>query len=104
MNLYDDLYDRYGHYSDEIFRAARLVVDTGKHSLHNYILAVLSNTRLTVGFFKHAQNLLDFHVLDVNIDKEYSTSVNFVHVLVTKTTMFIFKKTTSPPSAEYESM
>ncbi|XP_037802892.1 uncharacterized protein LOC119597398 [Penaeus monodon] len=33
MGLYDDLYDRYGHYSAEIFRASRLVVDTGLHAL-----------------------------------------------------------------------
>ncbi|XP_042887738.1 uncharacterized protein LOC122263397 [Penaeus japonicus] len=33
MGLYDDLYDRYGHYSAEIFRASRLVVDTGIHAL-----------------------------------------------------------------------
>jgi len=33
MNLYEDLLYRYGHYSDEIFRACRLVVDTGMHSL-----------------------------------------------------------------------
>ncbi|XP_071518934.1 uncharacterized protein [Panulirus ornatus] len=33
MELFGDPYDRYGHYSDEIFRACRLVVDTGMHSL-----------------------------------------------------------------------
>ncbi|XP_042210524.1 uncharacterized protein LOC121858279 isoform X2 [Homarus americanus] len=33
MDLYEDLYVRYGHYSDEIFRAGRLVVDTGMHAL-----------------------------------------------------------------------
>ncbi|XP_047737529.1 uncharacterized protein LOC125178253 [Hyalella azteca] len=33
MNLYGDLLERYGHYSDEIFRACRLVVDTGMHAL-----------------------------------------------------------------------
>ncbi|XP_063878246.1 uncharacterized protein LOC135110175 isoform X1 [Scylla paramamosain] len=33
MNLFEDPYDRYGHYSDEIFRACRLVVDTGMHAL-----------------------------------------------------------------------
>ncbi|XP_069940002.1 uncharacterized protein [Cherax quadricarinatus] len=32
MDLFEDLYDRYGHYSDEIFRACRLVVDTGMHA------------------------------------------------------------------------
>ncbi|KAB7497565.1 hypothetical protein Anas_03160 [Armadillidium nasatum] len=32
MNLYTDLLDRYGHYSEEIFRACRLVVDTGMHA------------------------------------------------------------------------
>ncbi len=33
LGLYDNLYDRYGHYSFEIFRACRLVVDTGIHAL-----------------------------------------------------------------------
>ncbi|CAL4164334.1 unnamed protein product [Meganyctiphanes norvegica] len=33
MALFNDPYDRYGHYSDEIFRACRLVVDTGIHAL-----------------------------------------------------------------------
>ncbi|XP_037779862.1 uncharacterized protein LOC119576313 [Penaeus monodon] len=31
LDLFGDPYDRYGHYSDEIFRACRLVVDTGMH-------------------------------------------------------------------------
>lgn len=31
MNLFDDPYDRYGHYSNEMYRACRLVVDTGLH-------------------------------------------------------------------------
>ncbi|CAL4067216.1 unnamed protein product, partial [Meganyctiphanes norvegica] len=34
MELYSDPYDRYGHYSDAIFRACRLVVDTGIHAFH----------------------------------------------------------------------
>jgi uncharacterized protein (DUF885 family) len=33
MGLYDAPLDRYGHYSEEIFRACRLVVDTGMHAL-----------------------------------------------------------------------
>ena len=34
MDLYSDPYDRYGHYSAEIFRACRLVVDTGLHAMN----------------------------------------------------------------------
>ena len=33
MGLYNDPYDRIGNYSEEIFRACRLVVDTGMHAL-----------------------------------------------------------------------
>ncbi|KAF2365377.1 Protein of unknown function DUF885 [Trinorchestia longiramus] len=53
MNLYGDLLERYGHYSDEIFRACRLVVDTGIHALNwsrdeavDYILQHSAMTRL----------------------------------------------------------
>ncbi|KAL7638265.1 UNVERIFIED_CONTAM: hypothetical protein RMT77_010829 [Armadillidium vulgare] len=33
MQLFDDPLERYGHYSAEMFRACRLVVDTGLHAL-----------------------------------------------------------------------
>jgi len=55
MNLFGDLYERYGHYSDEIFRACRLVVDTGIHALGwtreeaiQYVLDHTAMTRLDV--------------------------------------------------------
>ncbi|KAA0188748.1 hypothetical protein HAZT_HAZT005679 [Hyalella azteca] len=32
MGVYENLWDRLGHYSEEIFRACRLVVDTGIHA------------------------------------------------------------------------
>ncbi|KAK8386373.1 hypothetical protein O3P69_010798 [Scylla paramamosain] len=31
MNLFEDPFDRYGHFSNEMYRACRLVVDTGLH-------------------------------------------------------------------------
>merc|ERR1719192_2819312 len=33
INAYEDPLDRFGHLSEEIFRACRLVVDTGMHAL-----------------------------------------------------------------------
>ncbi len=33
MDLYSDPYDRFGHLSASVFRACRLVVDTGMHAL-----------------------------------------------------------------------
>ena len=34
LGIYNDPYDRLGHYSMEMIRACRLVVDTGMHALH----------------------------------------------------------------------
>ncbi|KAF2359717.1 Protein of unknown function DUF885 [Trinorchestia longiramus] len=33
LGLFDNVLDRFGHYSEEIFRACRLVVDTGIHAM-----------------------------------------------------------------------
>lgn len=33
MDMYENLYERYGHYSYEAWRAVRLVIDTGMHAL-----------------------------------------------------------------------
>ena len=33
MGLYNDPYDQYGYYSSEVYRACRLVVDTGMNAL-----------------------------------------------------------------------
>ncbi|KAB7497566.1 hypothetical protein Anas_03158 [Armadillidium nasatum] len=53
MNLYGDPLERYGHYSEEIFRACRLVVDTGMHALgwtrEQAIQYMLQNTASTRG-------------------------------------------------------
>ena len=35
IGVYSDPLDRFGHLSEEIFRACRLVVDTGLHALGN---------------------------------------------------------------------
>ena len=51
MNLYGDLYERFGHYNEEVFRACRLVVDTGMHALgwtrQQAIDYVLQHTAMT---------------------------------------------------------
>ena len=73
MNLYGDLYDKYGHYSDEMFRACRLVVDTGLHAFGwtreqaiDYILEHTAMSRIDV------EVILKFNRNDVLIKESFS--------------------------------
>ena len=49
LGLYEDLYARFGHYSFNLVRACRLVVDTGMHSMgwsrEQAVNYMLENTR-----------------------------------------------------------
>ncbi|XP_018012938.1 uncharacterized protein LOC108670007 [Hyalella azteca] len=51
MELYNDPLERYGHYSDEMFRACRLVIDTGIHAFNwtkeQAMQYLLDNTAMT---------------------------------------------------------
>ncbi|CAL4121632.1 unnamed protein product [Meganyctiphanes norvegica] len=55
LELFEDPYERYGHYSYEIWRAVRLVIDTGMHGLGwtqqeaiDYMMEKTALTEITV--------------------------------------------------------
>lgn len=63
MKLFEDPLDRYGHYSDEIYRACRLVVDTGLHTFgwtrQKAIDFMLNHTALST---KNIENEVDRYI------------------------------------------